>query len=72
MLDLKAQAVGTSSTAISTAYSLHYVLAGRWTPGWKLWLSYALSIPLLPLVFLGDRLGGGDSCYVVMERGAEG
>ena len=71
-LDLEARTAGTSSTAISTAYSLHYVLAGRWTPGWKLWLSYALSIPLLPLVFLGDRVGGGDNCYIVMEEGVEG
>lgn len=67
-VDLEVQTVGTSSTAISTAYSLHYLLAGHWTPGWKLWLSYALSIPLLPLIFLGDRAGGGDCCYIVMER----
>jgi SAM-dependent methyltransferase len=71
-LELEVQTVGTSSTAISTAYSLHYLLAGHWTPGWKLWLSYALSIPLLPLVFLGDRMGGGDCCYIVMEKGGEG
>jgi 2-polyprenyl-3-methyl-5-hydroxy-6-metoxy-1,4-benzoquinol methylase len=69
-LDLEVREAGTHSTAIATAYSLHYVLAGRWTPGWKLWLSYALSIPLLPLVMLGDRLGGGDCCYAVMARSA--
>jgi hypothetical protein len=67
LLDLDVRALGTSSTAPSTAYSLHYLIAGRWSPGWKLWLSYALSIPLLPLVMLGDRVGGGDCCYIVME-----
>jgi SAM-dependent methyltransferase len=72
MLDLEVRSLGTSSTAISTAYSLHYLLAGHWTPGWRLWLSYALSVPLLPLVFLGDRVGGGDCCFVVMEERAEG
>lgn len=70
VLDLEVRAVGTSSSAISTAYSLHYMVAGRWTPGWKLWLSYALSIPLLPFVFLADRVGGGDGCYIVMEERA--
>jgi 2-polyprenyl-3-methyl-5-hydroxy-6-metoxy-1,4-benzoquinol methylase len=69
-LDLNVRALGTSSTAISTAYSLHYLIAGRWSPGWKLWLSYALSLPLLPFVWLGDRIGGGDCCYVLMERKA--
>lgn len=68
LLDLDLRAVGTNSTAASTAYSVHYLLAGRWAPGWKLWLSYALSIPLLPFVLLGDRIGGGDGCYVAMER----
>jgi 2-polyprenyl-3-methyl-5-hydroxy-6-metoxy-1,4-benzoquinol methylase len=68
-LKLEVEEVGTSSTAIATAYSVHFLLAGRWTPGWKLWLSYALSLPLLPLVFLADRIGGGDACYVVMRNG---
>lgn len=67
-LDLRVEEVGTSSTAISTAYSVHYYVAGKWTPGWKLWFSYAISAPLLPFVFLGDRVGGGDSCYVVMRN----
>jgi SAM-dependent methyltransferase len=66
-LGLEVEEVGTSSTAISTAYSVHFLIAGRWTPGWKLWLSYGLSLPLLPFVFLGDRVGGGDSCYAVMR-----
>ena len=66
-LDLELEEVGTSSNAIAAAYSVHYLIAGRWTPGWKLWLSYALSLPLLPFVFLGDRIGGGDSCYVLMR-----
>ncbi len=68
LLELEAEAVGTDSTAASTAYSVHYLIAGRWTPGWKLWLSYAISIPLLPLVLLGDQLGGGDCCYAVMTK----
>jgi len=67
-LGLEVADVGTSSTAISTAYSIHFLMAGRWTPGWKLWLSYGLSLPLLPFVFLGDRIGGGDACYVVMRN----
>jgi 2-polyprenyl-3-methyl-5-hydroxy-6-metoxy-1,4-benzoquinol methylase len=67
-LGLQLQEVGTSSTAISTAYSVHFLIAGRWTPGWKLWLSYGLSLPLLPFVFLGDRIGGGDACYAVMRN----
>jgi SAM-dependent methyltransferase len=67
-LGLEVEDVGTSSNAIATAYSVHFLLAGRWTPGWKLWLSYALSLPLLPFVFLGDRIGGGDACYVVMRN----
>ena len=71
LFELDVRAVGTSSSAAATAYSLHYLLAGCWTPGWKLWLSYALSIPLLPFIFLGDRVGGGDCCYVVMEERAE-
>ena len=39
---------------LPTAFTI--LIAGHWTPGWKLWLSYALSVPLLPLVLLGDRL----------------
>jgi len=67
-LDLRVRAVGTTSTTISTAYSLHYLLAGRWTPGWKLWLSYALGLLALPVALLGDRAWGGDCCFIVMER----
>ncbi len=69
-LDLAPVAVGTNSNAIATAYSVHYLVAGHWTPGWKLWLSYGLSLPLLPFVFIGDRLGGGDACYAVLRRPA--
>lgn len=69
-LGLEPRSVGTNSNAISTAYSVHYLIAGHWTPGWKLWLSYALSLPLLPFVLLGDRIGGGDACYAVMTRPA--
>jgi SAM-dependent methyltransferase len=71
LLDLDVRALGTSSTAISTAYSVHYLIAGRWSPGWKLWVSYALSLPLIPLVMLGDRIGGGDCCYILMQRKGE-
>ncbi len=67
-LGLEARSVGTNSNAISTAYSVHYVIAGHWTPGWKLWLAYGLSLPLLPFILLGDRIGGGDACYAVMTR----
>ncbi len=68
LLGLEVVATGTTTTAISTAYSLHYVLFGHWSPGWKLWLSYGLGIVLFPLVALGDRIGGGDCCYAVLER----
>jgi SAM-dependent methyltransferase len=67
-LGMRTLAVGTNSNAIATAYSVHYIIAGRWTPGWKLWASYAIGLPLLPLVWLGDRLGGGDACYAVMTK----
>jgi SAM-dependent methyltransferase len=67
---LQPRSVGTSSNAISTAYSVHYLIAGHWTPGWKLWLAYGLSLPLLPFVLLGDRIGGGDACYAVLTRPA--
>jgi SAM-dependent methyltransferase len=67
-LGLEPRAVGTNSNAISTAYSVHYLIAGRWTPGWKLWLAYGLSLPLLPFVWLGDRVGGGDACYAVIAK----
>lgn len=71
-LGLELRSVGTTSNAAAPAYSVHYLLAGRWTPGWKLWLSYGLSLPLLPLIWVGDRIGGGDACYAVMGKGAEG
>ncbi len=65
-LDLEAREVGTDSTPVSVAYSIHCLIAGHWTPGWKLWLAYAVSLPLLPFVLLGDRLGGGDACHAVL------
>jgi SAM-dependent methyltransferase len=67
-LGLRPLDVGTSSNAIATAYSVHYLIAKRWTPGWKLWASYGIGLPLLPLVWLGDRFGGGDAAYAVMVR----
>lgn len=66
--DLGVREVGTSSTPISTAYSIHFLIAGRWTPGWKLWLSYGISLPLLPFVYLVDHFAGGDCCYAVLEK----
>ena len=67
VLDLQVQALGTTSTAISVAYSLHYLLFGRFTPGWKLWLSWALGALVLPLMLLGNRVGEGDCCFIVMQ-----
>jgi SAM-dependent methyltransferase len=67
LLGLGVRSVGITSGAPATAYSLHYALFGQLTPGWKLWLSYALGIVMFPLILLGDRLGGGDACYIVME-----
>ena len=67
LLGLRVQSVGTTSNVPVAAYSLNYVLFGRLRPGWRLWLSYALGILAFPLVWLGDRVGGGDACYVVMQ-----
>jgi 2-polyprenyl-3-methyl-5-hydroxy-6-metoxy-1,4-benzoquinol methylase len=67
-LDLEVVELGTDSTLISVAYSLHYVIAGRWTPGWKLWLSYALSLVLFPPVAAINALAGGDCCYALLRR----
>jgi 2-polyprenyl-3-methyl-5-hydroxy-6-metoxy-1,4-benzoquinol methylase len=67
---LDVREVGTSSSPISTAYSIHTMIAGTWTPGPKLWLSYLISLPLLPLVYGVDRLRGGDCCHIVLEKKA--
>ena len=69
-LELETVAIGTTSTIIAVAYSLHYLIAGHWTPGWKLWLAYALGILVYPPVLLLDRLLGGDACYAVLRRPA--
>jgi SAM-dependent methyltransferase len=66
-LDLDIDELGTDATLISVAYSIHYVLAGRWTPGWRLWLSYALGVAVYPLVGAVNRLRGADCCYAVMR-----
>jgi SAM-dependent methyltransferase len=66
-LGLRVRSVGTTSSVPVVAYSLHYAAFGRLTPGWKLWISYALGILVFPLVLLADRVGGGDACFVVME-----
>ena len=63
--------IGTESNVISPAYSIHYVLAGRWTAGWKLWVSYALGALLFPIAWLTDRKLGGDCCFLVAQRPPE-
>jgi SAM-dependent methyltransferase len=70
-LGLSARAVGTTSSVPVVAYSLHYALFGRLRAGWRLWLSYALGILIFPFVFLADRVGGGDACYIVMQAPAD-
>jgi SAM-dependent methyltransferase len=59
---------GTESNVISPAYSLNYVLAGRWGKTWALWLSYALGALVYPLFVLVDRRSGGDCCYVLARK----
>ncbi len=68
LLELEVGEIGTSSTLISAAYSIHYVIAGHWTPGWKLWLSYGLGLLAFPPIALIDRLAGADCCYALLER----
>jgi hypothetical protein len=70
-LGLSVRTVGTTSSVPVAAYSVHYVLFGHLRPGWRLWLSYALGMLMFPLVFLGDRAGGGDACFIVMEAPPE-
>jgi 2-polyprenyl-3-methyl-5-hydroxy-6-metoxy-1,4-benzoquinol methylase len=65
---LRVRSVGPLSNVPVPAYSLHYVLFGHLRPGWRLWLSYALGMLAFPLVLVGDRVGGGPSCFIVMER----
>jgi SAM-dependent methyltransferase len=66
-LQLEPVAIGTSSTIIAVPYSLHYLLAGRWHPGWRLWLAYAAGLALYPLVLAIDRILGGDACYAILR-----
>jgi SAM-dependent methyltransferase len=68
VLGLDPLEIGTSSTVISVAYSVHYLLAGRWTPGWRLWLAYAIGAGAFPAVAVINRLAGGDCCYAVLRR----
>jgi SAM-dependent methyltransferase len=67
-LELEVVELGTDSTIISVAYSLHYLIAGRWSPGWKLWLAYALGIAVYPAVAAVNALLGGDCCYALLRR----
>jgi SAM-dependent methyltransferase len=71
VLGLSVRTVGTTSSVPVVAYSLHYALFGHLRPGWRLWLSYALGILIFPLALLGDRAGGGDACFIVMEAPPE-
>ncbi|MGD0196712.1 MAG: class I SAM-dependent methyltransferase [Solirubrobacteraceae bacterium] len=68
ILELDVVSIGTSSTIIAPTYSLHYLIAGRWTPGWKLWLAYALGAAVFPLFLALDRLLGADACYAALRR----
>lgn len=68
LLDLDVGQIGTSSTVISAAYSIHYLIAGHWTPGWKLWLSYGLGLLAFAPIAVIDRLIGADCCYALLER----
>jgi SAM-dependent methyltransferase len=67
-LELEPVEIATSATVISVAYSLHYVIAGRWTPGWRLWLAYALGAAAFPAVAVINRLAGADCCYALLRR----
>ncbi len=67
MLGLEVLEIGTSSTVISGAYSIHYLIAGRWTPGWKLWLAYALGAVAFPPIALINRLAQADCCYALLQ-----
>jgi SAM-dependent methyltransferase len=67
VLGLEVLEIGTSSTVISGAYSIHYLIAGRWTPGWKLWLSYALGALAFPPMALINRVAGADCCYALLR-----
>jgi SAM-dependent methyltransferase len=72
VLELEVRELGTSSNVPVVAYSLHYALfGGHMRQGWRLWLSYALGLAVFPLVLLGDRYGGGDVCFIVMQAPPE-
>jgi SAM-dependent methyltransferase len=65
---LQCEQCGTESNVISPAYSLNYVLAGRWDETWALWLSYALGALVYPLFAMIDRRWGGDCCYALARK----
>lgn len=69
-LGLQVKALGTTSSVPVIAYSLHYALFGRMRGGWRKWFTYGLGLLLFPLVYAADRVGGGDSCYIVMQAPA--
>jgi SAM-dependent methyltransferase len=67
-LELEPEAIGTRSTVIAAAYSIDYLIAGRWSEERRLWLAYALGLAVFPLVWAIDRFAGGDCCYAVLRR----
>jgi SAM-dependent methyltransferase len=69
-IELEPEAIGTRSTLISSAYSINYVIAGRWREDRRLWLAYALGLAVFPFVWVADRVAGGDCCYAVLRRGS--
>jgi SAM-dependent methyltransferase len=68
-LELELEGLGTDATLISVAYSLHYLLAGHWRPGWRLWLAYLLALGLAPPVAIVNRRRGADCCWALLRRG---
>jgi SAM-dependent methyltransferase len=64
--------VSTSSSTVGLAGSLQYVLAGRclFPGGLRLRLAAAACVLSVPLVWVLDRLGGGDMLHAVARRGA--
>jgi SAM-dependent methyltransferase len=66
-LGLEVEAIGTRSMLISAAYSIHYLIAGRWEEGWRLWVAYALGLLAFPAIWVGDRLAGGDCAWAVLR-----
>ncbi|HUB76666.1 MAG TPA: class I SAM-dependent methyltransferase [Solirubrobacteraceae bacterium] len=67
-LELELASAGTDATVISLAYSVHYLIAGHWRPGWRLWLAYAIGAALYPAAAPVNRVLGADCCYALLRR----